>query len=365
MKRILLITALLCLVPLSAWGQGGAQIDADIAALKRGAFQVSDGQGVYIDEPDAQLASHYITNVKGVCASLTNSLPQSGDKANQCVYLNNRMVNGYTGVKIGLPDSCLILNVLCFQRDNCLEVPFDRSNCQSLGNHYFAAGQNAAFVDARGFKSIGDKFGDSACGYKGGPNASNSTITAGEFFQNYKRAAVFETQHMLLNCTVHVNKRGKIHADCMGLEISAPVSFIGGRIVVNWHQNNMDSEHKPAIAAVQLKRRNLWHGDKEGADRCRFDTTIDFKPGLTDERGFVVQEPIYGGSFQFFVTGCTDQGDLVLEIQSAAADMRGTIWEFAGAGMDKKQISKPANLDKSNTITVKDTATGKVDKVWP
>lgn len=379
MKPILL-AALLCLVPLSAWGQPGAQLDAEITRLKSGELTPYDGgqpidfstdthaspkpwvaDGVIKDGPYARVERYRIKNVRGIGAKATCTGPMPPEATGAVYVTGNEITFVYRGIVTELSDSRIAHNLVEGARDYGLHIGrapngADASQVQSLFNHFYGA-HKAAFVESSSFNSLGDEFADAAYGYHGGPGSYNAGLTTPKIFHCWIRSMKIEAQTDIGGTPyIDVPTRAKIHSDTTGLELSAPTSFIGGRIIANWWNNPEDTEHKPCVAVVLLRK---------GADRCRFETNIDMKPGMENERVFVVKEPINGGRFSAFVTGATDRNDLVLEIQAGAADTRATNWLFEGEKLSKDQVKFPNNLSKTNTITVTDTATGKIELVWP
>lgn len=358
----------------------GAELDAEIAKLKSGELTPYDGgqaidfstdthaspkpwvaDGVIKDDPFARVERYRIKNVRGIAAKATFTGSEFPPEATGIAYVShNEITFCYRGIVTELADSRIAHNVVEGARDYALHVGrapggHDAANVQSLFGHYYGA-HKAAFVESSCFNSVGDEFADAAYGYHGVPSSWNAGLTSPTIFHCWIRSLKIEAQTDIGGRPfIDVPTKAKIHSDTTGLELSAPTSLIGGRIAANWWNNPNDTQHAPCVAVLLLRK---------GADRCRFQTNVDLKPGLKDERLAWVKEPIYGGDFAFNVTGI-DERDLLLDIHRDAADSRATNWIFQGPGLDKKHVSLPPNLHKSNTVTVWDTQQGKTEQVWP
>lgn len=321
--------------------------------------------GVVINQPDSVLERWHIKQVRGSCAALTSSAdaPPWGF-SNQCCYLNNIICVGYIGIDVRKPDSLIQGNRVCFQRDygEYLRANEWASNCQSIANHFYGCWA-ASYNNAAKYKGIGNKYADSKFGYIGGLTSWNSKLLGCEFYHNFGTSVQISATTQMYANTVDVPMAGRIHKDTAGIELSAPDStFLAGDLILNWFANENDSQHKTCVAGVILKA---------GADRSTFQTNIDGRQGIDNERGFIVEKPIKGGEFDITVSdvpgGFRDPNDICVEIKpEAGAGTVGTDWYIKAPKHEIKNLVKlPPSFNKKNLVMVKDTATGDVTRVWP
>lgn len=342
---------------------GGQAIDWNNDTHENPRQIVADG--MVIDQPDSVLERWHIKQVRGSCAALTSSAdaPPWGF-SNQCCYLNNIICVGYIGIDVRKPDSLIQGNRVCFQRDygEYLRANEWASNCQSIANHFYGCWA-ASYNNSISYDAVLNKYADSKYGYIGAESSYNSSLTACKFFHNFGTSLKLLAKHSLVNCRIEVPMAGKIHKDTAGIELSAPdTTCIAGRIILNWFANENDSQHKACVAGVILKA---------GADRSTFQTNIDGRQGIDNERGFIVEKPIKGGEFDITVSdtpgGFRDPNDICVEIKpEAGVGTLGTDWYIKAPKHEIKNLVKlPPSFNRKNLVMVKDTATGDVTRVWP
>lgn len=362
MKRILL-TALLCLVPLSAWGQPELPILADIPRARPGDREVIDGKNQQRDGVTQQrIAAKHIENFRGVGAVPDGPTPEVAD-------CNIRFCT--IGIKVRWSDTILRDNREVVAGDYGLWItnPNGVGAVKSINNHYYGHRIAAAWNEhGQGFQSMGDNFSDAPIGLHCGPRATATRVIGAQSIHCWNTHFICESDVHFADCIMDVWRshdwvQGETTLDSrniIGCDWRAQGStWRGGNVRLDWFTNphHEAAKHRPARCAFRLA----------GAHWALIDTNVYGIDKFGGQTVVLVDGENHGGTFTLIVGGLHDPGDAVIRVTAAGKHSRGLTFVVQADSRHAAEniLTTEDGWHPSNKVIWRNVTTGVEVPVWP
>lgn len=371
----------LLLVASTAWGQGGAQIDADLDLLKSGRRQVVDGGQPVPLHPYVVGNPEHNEPFVGHAIELTGALtsnPTVKDKwiklyrgraiTSTVAYMAtwNTIEQCHTGLFAPTSDCVWLANQVRECRDYGGHVAVGAGNVQSYLNHFYGHTKALFNEGGLGFRGIGDTYADGYYGYDGPDGNSSLATLLGCMSQHcvYRNIRMGGSRNKIIGTTVYVSRS----ADNSGLPPGTPI------VGVEWLSPG--SGNRFTDGGVELVDHDWGGANPRGSIgfkiSCNYntiDTDLTDNDKLANGGAIGVQfvGPVKGNRVTFTTYGFHGSKDRIPTFDSA--DIKANQILIRGENIDTKNPEKyvdiPAGWDDTNSIQLVNTTTGESVRLKP